>query len=190
MRMIRNFNTSRQVHPCMSILLGLALSALLANLATPVKALPQASFRIVALGASNTYSKGVSRAESYPVQLQTLLQKKGIPATVTNAGMNGDTTGGMLNRLSSDVPEGTDLVILQPGGNDRRKGLEGMRARNILEIRRRLEARGIRVVMMENNLFRAMPQTERAADGQHFTPRGYALLAERILPHVQNAFQN
>ena len=134
------------------------------------------SARIVALGASNTYGKGVSRAEAYPAQLQGLLKKRGISAVVANAGINGDTTRGMLARLSSAVPSGTKVVILQPGGNDRRRGIEGERAGNIAKIRSLLSARGITVVMMENSALGAVPSSERAADGIHFTPRGYAAL--------------
>lgn len=150
--------------------------------ATP--AVAQGSVRIVALGASNTYGKGVSRAESYPAQLQGLLKKRGVNAVVSNAGINGDTTGGMLARLSSAVSAGTKVVILQPGGNDRRRGSEGDRSANIAKIRSQLSARGVTVVMMENSAFSAVPSSERAADGIHFTPRGYAILAQNILPQV------
>jgi acyl-CoA thioesterase-1 len=142
------------------------------------------SVRIVALGASNTYGKGVARGEAYPAQLQALLRQKGIAATVANAGVNGDTTGGMLARLAYAVPVGTQLVILQPGGNDRRRGEEAQRGSNIAAIRSRLAARSIKVVMMENSMLGAVPQSERAPDGVHFTPRGYAMLAQRILPQV------
>jgi acyl-CoA thioesterase I len=142
------------------------------------------SVRIVALGASNTYGKGVSRPQAYPAQLQGLLKQRGVSAVVSNAGINGDTTGGMLARLSSAVPAGTKVVILQPGGNDRRQGSEGNRANNIAKIRSQLSARGVTVVMMENSAFSAVPSSERAADGIHFTPRGYAILAQNILPQV------
>ena len=80
-----------------------------------------ASAQVVALGASNTQGKGVSSSESYPAQLQAMLQARGSGLRVTNAGVSGDTTGGMLARLSSDVPEGTRIVILQFGGNDFRR---------------------------------------------------------------------
>src|SRR3974390_3901808 len=86
---------------------------------------------IVALGASNTYGKGVSRAQAFPAQLEALLRASGHAARVVNAGINGDTTGGMLRRLDRAVPNGTTVVILQPGGNDRRKGTAGDRAANI-----------------------------------------------------------
>ena len=160
---------------------GLALAAG-SGATTPVAA--QGSIRIVALGASNTNGKGVSRSQAYPAHLQALLKQRGVAATVTNAGINGDTTGGMLARLSSAVPSGTKVVILQPGGNDRRRGSEGDRSANIAKIRSQLSARGVTVLMMENSAFAAVPQSERAADGVHFTPRGYAILAQNILPQV------
>lgn len=142
-----------------------------------------AQVKIVALGASNTFGKTVSRPQAYPAQLQALLKQRGVNATVSNAGINGDTTAGMLARLGSAVPNGTQLVILQPGGNDRRKG----GADRTSEIRSRLSARGIKVVMMPNSMFGALPQSERHPDGMHFTARGYALLAQQILPQVLSA---
>jgi acyl-CoA thioesterase-1 len=43
--------------------------------------------------------------------------------SVINAGISGDTTGGMLSRLSSAVPPGTKIVVLQIAGNDAMKGM-------------------------------------------------------------------
>jgi acyl-CoA thioesterase-1 len=135
---------------------------------------------VVSLGASNTKGKGVTTSEAYPAQLEGLLRQTCKGVRVVNAGINGDTTRGMLGRLSQ-IPKDTKVVILQPGGNDRRQGLEGERSSNILQIRRKLEAQGIRVVMMENGMFKSVPGSERQADGIHFTPRGYNLLARNIL---------
>jgi acyl-CoA thioesterase-1 len=59
---------------------------------------------IVALGASHTYGKGVARNETYPAQLEALLRAKGYAVRVINAGVNGDTTAGMLARLDRAVP--------------------------------------------------------------------------------------
>ena len=75
---------------------------------------------IVALGASNTFGKGVARNQAYPAQLEAILRARGSNVQVVNAGINGDTTQGMLNRVDHAVPNGTSAVILQPGGNDRR----------------------------------------------------------------------
>src|ERR1700687_4070721 len=77
---------------------------------------------VVALGASNTYGKGVARNQAFPAQLEAILRAKGLDCRVINAGINGDTTEGMLRRMDRAVPNGTNAVILQPGGNDGRKG--------------------------------------------------------------------
>ncbi len=142
-----------------------------------------ASGTIVALGASNTYGKGVARSEAYPAQLQAILRAKGHAVRVINAGINGNITRQMLARMDGAVPRGTSVVILQPGGNDRRKG-ETDTSQNLAEIQGRLSARGVRVVMMENGMFRGLP---KQADGQHMTPEGYRMLAEAIAGQVEGA---
>jgi acyl-CoA thioesterase-1 len=133
---------------------------------------------IVALGASNTYGKGVDRSQAYPEQLEAILRARGSSSTVVNAGINGDTTEGMLNRLDSAVPNGTSIVILQPGGNDRRKGGIDRTA----EIQSRLRARGIRVVMLPNSMLRGLPHQ---VDGQHLTAEGYHMLAQSMASRVR-----
>jgi acyl-CoA thioesterase-1 len=143
----------------------------------------QAATIIVALGASQTYGRGVARSEAYPAQLEALLRAAGRSVRVINAGINGDTTGSMLHRLGV-VPNGTALVILQPGGNDRRKGREMERADNIAAIESRLAARGIRVIVLENGTFRSLP---RQPDGQHLTPEGYRMLAQSLVGQVEAA---
>jgi acyl-CoA thioesterase I len=139
---------------------------------------------IVALGASHTYGKGVSRTEAYPAQLEALLRARGLDVRVINAGINGDTTGSMISRVDRAVPNGTAMVILQPGGNDQRKGASGDRTENIAAIQSRLNGRGIKVVMLENSMFRGLP---KQPDGQHLTPQGYRMLAETLLPQVAGA---
>ena len=135
---------------------------------------------VVALGASNTYGKGVARNQAYPAQLEALLRARGLSVHVINAGINGDTTGGMLARLDRVVPKGTSVVILQPGGNDRRKHA----ADQTSEIRSRLAAMAITVVMLPNNMLHSLPHQP---DGQHLTPEGYHLLAEGLVGQVAGA---
>jgi acyl-CoA thioesterase I len=149
-------------------------------LAAPAAA---AEVTIVALGASNTYGKGVAQGQDYPAQLQAMLRARGYAARVINAGINGDTTGGMASRLDSAVPAGTRVVILQPGGNDRRKGEAVGREGNILAIVARLNARGIKVIMLDRLLAGTSPQLLQP-DGKHFTAEGHRALAARVLPKV------
>ncbi len=141
-----------------------------------------ASATVVALGASHTAGKGLSRSQAFPAQLESMLRANGHDVRVVNAGISGDTTGGMLGRLERATPAGTRVVILQPGGNDARKG--GDRGANIAEIERRLGARGIPVIMLENGSFHGLP---KQPDGQHLTPEGYHAIAERLLPQVTSA---
>lgn len=137
---------------------------------------------VVALGASNTAGKGVSRSEAYPAQLEALLRARGLNVTVVNAGISGDTTGGMMARLESAVPKGTSVVVLQPGGNDLRRGMPNYTG----EIRKRLAAMGARVVMLPNGMFRGKP---RQPDGMHLTPEGYHMLAQQLVGPVAAALR-
>jgi acyl-CoA thioesterase-1 len=135
---------------------------------------------IVALGASNTYGKGVARNQAYPAQLEAILRAKGANVRVVNAGINGDTTEGMLRRLDRAVPNGTSAVILQPGGNDARKHVQDRTA----EIQSRLSARGIPVIFFPNNMLKGLPHQP---DGQHLTPEGYHMVAEYMASQVAGA---
>jgi len=132
---------------------------------------------IVALGASNTYGKGVARNQAFPAQLEAILRAKGSSVRVVNAGINGDTTEGMLRRLDRAVPNGTSAVILQPGGNDRRKRSQDRTG----EIQSRLSARGVPVIMLPNNMLKGLPHQP---DGMHLTPEGYHMLAEQLASQV------
>jgi acyl-CoA thioesterase I len=155
-----------------------------AALLCAVGAHAQTRVTIVALGASNTEGWGVVASEAYPSKLQALLNARGINAAVINAGVAGDTTGGMLARLDRAVPAGTRVVILQPGINDERMGLDAERAGNIEKMRSLLSARNTKLIIIENAMLDALPRKELREDGVHFTPAGYAILAERILPEV------
>jgi acyl-CoA thioesterase-1 len=145
-----------------------------------------AAASIVALGSSNTYGRGVARAEAYPAQLEALLRARGYAVQVINAGINGDTIAAMLGRIDAAVPSGTSIVILQPGGNDRRKGEGAASAGNIATIEARLSARGIRLIMLPNAMLHRFPHQ---GDGQHLTAEGYRMLAETLLPQVMAAMR-
>jgi acyl-CoA thioesterase-1 len=90
----------------------------------------------------------------------------------------------MLARLEHAIPAGTHLVILQPGTNDERMGLGAVRTQNIQKIGSWLSARNTKLIIIENAMLDALPRGELREDGLHFTPAGYAILAERILPQV------
>jgi acyl-CoA thioesterase-1 len=137
--------------------------------------------RIVAIGASNTHGWYVGNAGAYPAQLQALLKAKSVDAVVTNAGVPFDTTAMMLRRIDRDVPNGTEIAILQPGGNDRRFFVtREQRAANIAEMTRRLRARGIDVIVYDEEI----PLRYYTLDFIHLTRAGHAMIAAWLLPRV------
>ena len=110
-----------------------------------------------------------------------MLKQKGIDAVVVNAGVPFDTTAAMLRRLDSHVPKGTDIVILQPGANDKRFFTsKQQRAANIAEMERRLKARAIKVVTFDEDI----PSQYYAFDFIHLTKVGHEMIARALLPRV------
>ena len=137
-----------------------------------------ASAQVVALGASNTRGWGVSEAQSYPAQLQALLQARGSSLRVTNEGVPGDTTGEMLARLASAVPDGTKIVILQFGTNDARLNTpRATRHANIAAILEELRKRGIRSVQVDELMDAALRDGLVHSVGIHLTAEGYRRVA-------------
>ncbi len=117
--------------------------------ATSLDAAPiDAPVKIVALGDSLTAGLGVTAQDAFPEKLAQALKAKGIAATVTNAGVSGDTASGGLSRLDWSVPDGTDAVVLELGANDALRGIDPQLTRKALaEIVRRLQDRHIAVLL-------------------------------------------
>jgi acyl-CoA thioesterase-1 len=170
----------------------------IAALALPAMSAPvQAQARIVALGASNTAGFGVGQGQAYPAQLQQMLRARGIEAQVSNAGISGDTSAGMLARLDSAVPAGTQVVILDPGNNDLKACTEpwrpqrcvtpAQRAATITSIAGRLRGRGVKVLMAKIE-FNLIPIGQWQADRRHLTVEGHRTVAARLAPQVATAF--
>ena len=136
---------------------------------------------IVAIGASNTSGWGVGEQNAYPAQLQERLNSEGIDARVTNAGRPFDTTAGMLGRLETAVPQGTRIVVLQPGANDLRFfGTKERRAANINAMVNQLQARKIEVIVYDEEI----PPQYYAFDRIHLTIDGHRMIADYLLPQI------
>jgi acyl-CoA thioesterase-1 len=156
----------------------LALAILLLAFAQAAQAAP---LRIVAIGASNTSGWGVPSGKAYPEVLQALLRAKGINAQVTNSGVPFETTNGMLERIDRDVPNGTAIVILQPGGNDLRFfGTKERRTNNVNAMSARLRARRIKVIVYDP----VFPPEDYQWDRIHINTAGHAKIAAALLPKV------
>ena len=161
------------------------------------------TIQIVALGDSNTAGFGVGRAAAFPARLEAMLRRGGADVQVINAGVSGDTTGGMLGRLDNVVPAGAGVVIVQGGYNDlRRGGSPATIAANVEAILSRLRARQVRTVLcgFYNEPWEAIARRHgavfvpsstcydaayRGFDGLHMNAGGHEVVASRLLPVVQ-----
>jgi acyl-CoA thioesterase I len=163
---------------------------------------------IVALGDSNTAGFGAPATEAFPARLEAILRDSGREVRVVNAGVPGDTLGGMLNRLDASVPQGTQLVIVQGGYNDVRAGTppETIVAR-IQGILARLDARRVKAVLCGffypdwDAVGRALAASfhatfvdgstcydprHRGPDRLHMTAAGHQVVAARLAPVVEH----
>lgn len=85
---------------------------------------------------------------AFPVQLEQALRAEGFDVAIANAGVSGDTSSGGLARLEWSVPDGTDFVILELGGNDALRGIAPDLTRdNLDQMIGRLKERGIDVIL-------------------------------------------
>ena len=144
-------------------------------------------------------------SDAYPAQLEKALRAKGLDVSVTNAGKNGDTSAGVLARLDSSVPAGTDVAIVSVGVNDVvLAGLSPETGRaNVGEIAQRLRSRGMEVIVLPTGKkFQGSIADDpkyhvegagggsgpvRGTTNWHLTPAGYAIVVARTLPEVMAA---
>lgn len=160
---------------------------------------------IVCLGDSLTLGVGASPGHDYPSLLSKALGVK-----VINAGVDGDETEDALKRLDADVlAKDPSMVIVLLGGNDFLDRVPRKRTfENLDEIIRRIQTKGVRVVLAEigasylgNSLqkeydqiavARRVPVVPKVYDGILLNPtlksdklhpndKGYKIIAERIL---------
>jgi acyl-CoA thioesterase-1 len=96
--------------------------------ASPVIAAGEAPLRLLLLGDSLVAGYGLPRAEAFPAQLSTALKARGLPVTIIEGGVSGDTTAGGLARLpwvlGSAPNEQPDAVLVELGGNDVLRGFD------------------------------------------------------------------
>jgi lysophospholipase L1-like esterase len=154
-----------------------------------------AEVRIVALGDSGIRGKGVPESQAYPAQLEAALRARGHQVTVTNQGVNGDTTAGVLGRLDSAVPPGTNIVILKIGINDlvNYHVSPDAIAANKRKIVDRLRAKGAEVYLLEDMQQGIVDQADLHVESSrvpnstswHLTPAGYAIVVRRTLPAIE-----
>ena len=175
-----------------------------------------AGAQVVALGDSATKGFFLPESDTWPFKLEALLRARGLDIRVANAGVNGDTSEGMLSRLDSAVPEGTRVVIFACCGNDNKDPRHRVADHdaNMRAIFARLRTRGIAVVFSTEHsvdvtfphdvaiaqsagaslcggIYQgvALEDIEVSAAGRHPNARGTDVIAARMLPCVLRALR-
>lgn len=115
---------------------------------------------VVALGDSLTYGYGATPQTAYPT---ILAQKTGWQ--VINAGVNGDTSQQVLERLDSVIQQKPKLVLLGIGGNDVLRRVDSQTTKqNIIQIIQKLKQNNIAVVLIAEPHFSASALFGKASD--------------------------
>ncbi len=104
---------------------------------------------LLILGDSLSAAYGLDQNDGWVSLLERRLAREGYPTRVINASISGDTTGGALARLPSELERHKpSIVLVELGGNDGLRGLplESMR-RNLADIITACRARGARIAL-------------------------------------------
>ena len=106
--------------------------------------------RILVVGDSLSAEYGLQRGSGWVALLEKRLMKEGIPTSVVNASISGDTTAGGRSRLPALLrAHEPSIVILELGGNDALRGLplDSSRA-NLAAMAHAAAAVGARVLLL------------------------------------------
>jgi acyl-CoA thioesterase-1 len=103
---------------------------------------------LICFGDSLTAGYGTDFGQSYPDDLQRLLDTQGYRYHVINAGISGNTTKDGLDRIHLVIARHPQLVVVEFGGNDGLRGLpiEQTQA-NLSSIIAQLQNSGAKVVL-------------------------------------------
>ena len=112
------------------VFLLLALIAALPARANEPKPSP---LTIVAFGDSLTSGHKLPQKDAYPAVIQKKLDAAGLPFTIVNQGVSGDTTTGALRRLDRALALKPQILIVELGVNDGLRGIPVSQVRANLE---------------------------------------------------------
>jgi acyl-CoA thioesterase-1 len=142
--------------------------------APTVASTPASVREVVVLGDSLAVTP--SMGESFPAVLQTRVASAGLPWTVVNAGVSGDTTADGMSRSLPLLRNDVGVLVLELGANDGLQGLDvAAMERNLNTMVEAAQSRGVRVVLcgMETPPLRSV---------------GYALAFHDVFPRVARRY--
>lgn len=164
---------------------SLVLAACLAVFPAAVQS-AAAQVQVAVIGDSNVYGKGVSTSENYPSQLQAALNARGLNVSVSNGGINGDTSAGLAGRLDSAVPSGSRVAVIWIGINDIRRGVSMAEVQaNVAGIVSRLRAKGIDAYVIRPPVYNVADHQNSAlivgSGDRHFNAAGYRKMVGKTI---------
>ncbi|MCA1660039.1 MAG: arylesterase [Verrucomicrobiaceae bacterium] len=108
----------------MPVFFGIALALCVFLPALPAQtATPAATRTILFLGDSITAGLGVQKTEAFPALVAEKIRAAGLPFTIEDAGLSGDTSAGGLRRIDWLLQRPIDVLVLELGANDGLRGL-------------------------------------------------------------------
>jgi acyl-CoA thioesterase-1 len=78
---------------------------------------------VLILGTSLTAGLGLDPDQAYPALLQHKIDSAGLPFTVVNAGVSGETSAGAVRRIDWLLRQPSDVFVLETGANDALRAL-------------------------------------------------------------------
>jgi acyl-CoA thioesterase I len=130
-----------------------------------------------------TAGLGLDPDEAWPALLQGRIDSAGLPFTVVNAGLSGETSAGALRRIDWLLRGPVDVFVLETGANDGLRGLDpdSLQAnveRILAKVKAARPAAQLFVVQMEAppNMGRAYGERFHAAFGAAARAEGATLL--------------
>jgi acyl-CoA thioesterase I len=97
--------------------------------------------KILFVGTSLTAGLGLDPDSAYSYMIQRKIDSAGLPFETVNAGVSGETTAGLLERLDWLLKASFDVIVIESGANDGLRGVAaGAMEKNLDEIARRVKA--------------------------------------------------
>jgi len=88
---------------------------------------------IVFAGTSLTAGLGLEPDSAYPMLIQRKIDSTGLPFEVVNAGVSGETSSGLIDRLDWLLRGTFDVFVIETGANDGLRGIPAATLRTNLE---------------------------------------------------------
>jgi len=97
--------------------------------------------KIMFVGTSLTAGYGLGEDSAFSAMIQRKIDSAGLSFETVNAGVSGETTAGLLERLDWILKAKFDIIVIESGANDGRRGVDAKAIRaNLAEVIRRVKA--------------------------------------------------